>query len=94
MRYVPITVMPVKRADEIEIVRKNLKLKLKLQTHRCEWCDFIKEVKNERKRKLVHPRDRLALYKSTPSATKTKAIQENDIRIQEYVCDESDKNMD
>ena len=86
--------MSVKRADEIEKVRKNLKLKLKLQTHRCEWCDLVKEVQKERKRKLVHPRDRLPLIKNTPLATKTKAIQENDIRIQEYVCDESDKNMD
>ena len=91
--------MSVKRTEKIEKVRQNLNLKLRVQTHRCEWCDLIKEVKKERKRKseIVHPRDRLklqTLWKDSPLAIKAKQIQENDIRIQEYVCDKSNKNMD
>ena len=91
--------MSVKRTEEIEKVRQNLNLNLKIQTHRCEWCDLIKEIKKERKRKseIVHPRDRLklqTLWKTSPLSTKARQIKEDDIRIQEYVCNKSNENMD
>ena len=43
--------MNVKRTEEVEKIRKNLELKLTVRTHRCTWCDLIKEGKETRKRK-------------------------------------------
>ena len=47
------------RTEEIEKIRKNLKLELTFQPHRCEWCDFIKDVKDNRKRKQKKEKETL-----------------------------------
>ena len=43
--------MSVRRTQEVEEIRKTLNLKLSVRTHRCTWCDLIKEVKETRKHK-------------------------------------------
>ena len=52
MRHFLVIGMNNKRTEEVEKIRENLNLKLSFQTHRCEWCDFIKDVKENRKHRL------------------------------------------
>ena len=86
--------MSEKRTEEVEKIRQNLNLRLKIQVHRCEWCDLIKEVKkerNKRKGEIIHPRDRLklqTLWNSSPLSIK------EDGRIQQNISDKSNKDMD
>ena len=86
--------MSEKRTEEVEKIRQNLNLKLKIQVLRCEWCDLIKEVKkerNKRKGEIIHPRDRLklqTLWNSSPLSIK------EDGRIQQNISDKSNKDMD
>ena len=66
MRHFFVAGMNAKRTEEIENIRKNLKLKLTIQTHRCDWCDLIKDVKESRKRK----REEETLWRTQPLTIK------------------------
>ena len=63
-----------------ELKKKKLTLDLKTKRHRCEWCDFISLIKDQRKF------DELL-------AKKTKQITNNDIRIEDNSCTEFNSNL-
>ena len=75
--------MSVGRPEELEKIKKKLTLDLKpVKRHRCEWCDFVSIVKDQRKSELLHPRTLFhttRLFDEEPLAKKTKQIANNDI---------------
>ena len=60
--------MNTQRTEEVEKIRKNLKLKLSIQMHRCEWCDLIKNIKESCKRK----QEKETLWRTQPLRIKNE----------------------
>ena len=51
MRHFLVTGMNSSEKEEIKKFKKSLKLDLTFQPHRCQWCDYIRDIKESRKRK-------------------------------------------
>ena len=88
--------MSTDRPEELKKTREKLTLNLKPKRHRCEWCDFISIIKDQRKSEAQHPRTLFhttKLFDEEPLAKKTRQIANNDIRIEDNSCTKFNSNL-